>query len=95
MIVDPWDDNPVTGPAIVLMAGDGPRVEIQCGRPATPVCPDSWIWAPDDSSLIGHKEEAGAADSYLIADPATGAVTEATILGKGAPTWQRLADGAP
>jgi len=95
MIVDPWDDDPVTGPAIVLMAGDGPRVEIQCGGPATPVCPDSWIWAPDDSSLIGHKEEAGAADSYLIADPATGAVTEATILGKGAPTWQRLADGAP
>ena len=86
----------VAAPAILPIAGDGSRIEIRCSSPGTSACPDAWVWAPDDSVLIGHAgEESGAADAFVVADPATGEVTAATVSGKGAPAWQRLASAAP
>jgi Tol biopolymer transport system component len=67
-----------------------PPVTLECESMGLASCPGDWSWSPDDAQLLGVLEESGAV-RYLLADPATGAVTEAPWSGTGDASWQPIA----
>jgi hypothetical protein len=81
--------------AIVSTDGDGEPIALACGPKTDIECAQSWIWSPDDSTLIGtaYRETPSGqfTEIYQQADPATGRVTELDWDGYGTPTWQRVA----
>ena len=84
---------------IVSMSGDREPVELACGGTKDiEDCPGSWIWSPDDSTLIGTsyvevdpQGDGALVARYFQADPVTGQVTELDWDGDGPPAWQRVA----
>ena len=75
--------------AVVGLDSSTPSVELDCAGVGLASCVGAWTWAPDDSVLLG----AVGPDQrrHLLADPATGIVTDAPWDASGPPTWQRLA----
>ena len=80
--------------AVVRIDGEGEPVELGCGLGMAIACAESWIWSPDDSMLLGTDSHEGLS-TYLLADPATGQVTELDLVGDGTPTWQRVTSADP
>jgi dipeptidyl aminopeptidase/acylaminoacyl peptidase len=86
-----------SGQQIVSTSGDGEAVELPCpprGEGSDDfVCPDLWIWSPDDSMLVGTVEDEIRGTSTFLADPATGQVTKLDWdVGLEDPQqWQRVA----
>jgi dipeptidyl aminopeptidase/acylaminoacyl peptidase len=82
---------------VVSTSGDGMAVEIACpprGEGSDDiVCPDLWIWSPDDSMLVGTFEDDIRGMQTFLADPATGVVTKLDWdVGLDDPqAWQRVA----
>jgi Tol biopolymer transport system component len=67
-----------------------PSVELDCRTVGLAACPEDWKWSPDDTQLFTAVEEESGAVRYLLADPATGIVTEAPWSGTGDASWQRV-----
>jgi WD40 repeat protein len=82
VVRSPTSTDPSERMQIVSERGDSAPVEIDCGPDA---CPGSWIWSPDDSTLLG-----ATTVGYVLADPATGQVTKLDWKAVGTPTWQRI-----
>jgi Tol biopolymer transport system component len=82
---------------IVSTSGDGEAVELACPPRGAGsddiVCPSVWTWSPDDSMLVGTVGDDIRPTRTLVADPATGKVTD---LGEDVDLedpeqWQRVA----
>ena len=69
------DTGGVNERTLVVPADDpSTGVELRCGE----TCADFWTWSPDDTRLFGSRfQEEDGTLLHLIADPATGTVTEA------------------
>jgi Tol biopolymer transport system component len=67
-----------------------PPVELDCRTVGLAACPEDWSWSPDDMQLFTAVDENGSS-RYLLADPATGTVTEAPWSGTGDASWQPVA----
>jgi Tol biopolymer transport system component len=78
----------------ILRVGDGSSVELQCGTNGPLPCADSWLWSPDDTTLLGMRTEEDGTVRHLLADPATGAVSTAPWVPGGGPSWQRAGSQA-
>jgi hypothetical protein len=73
------------------VAGDAPPVTIACEPTGDNKCPDSWIWSPDDTMLLGVAIADDGSTRYQLADPDTGRITPTDWTGTGPMTWQRKA----
>ena len=79
--------------AVVGIDPGTPAVELDCmAALGASSCPGTWSWSPDDKQLLGVVGDDQGANLYLVADPATGAVSTAPLEGlAGHPSWQRVA----
>jgi hypothetical protein len=70
-----------------MRSREGERVQLACGLEMTIDCPESWIWSPDDSVLIGvHPRETSSI--YIQADPDTGQVIVLRWVDVGTERWR-------
>lgn len=76
--------------AVVSTDGTSGSVELACPAIGGGTCGDGWSWSPDDGSLLGGLDLDQASARYLLADPATGRVTEVPWSASGAGSWQRV-----
>jgi hypothetical protein len=90
VVVDVPGDDSHQRSVVVPIDGEGEPVELTCGLGMKIGCAGSWIWSPDDSTLIGTVPHE-TSSTYLQADPATGRVTELDWVDVGTPAWQRVA----
>ena len=75
--------------AVVPIDGTGTGVELTC--PAIGgTCGDRWTWSPDDASLLGVIGADGPTAHHVLADPATGIVTDTPWPAGGDSSWQRV-----
>jgi Tol biopolymer transport system component len=90
---DDYDGEGDERVAVFALDPATPSVQLDCRTVGLAVCPESWDWSPDDTQLFTVTpvgDESGAV-RYLLADPATGTVTEAPWSGTGDASWQRVA----
>ncbi len=70
---------------------DGTSVPLACGAGHEVRCPGDWNWSPDDTILTGTLVTDDGTVSYVVADPATGAIRDAGWTGDSGGSWQRRA----
>jgi Tol biopolymer transport system component len=87
---DDYDGEGDERVAVFALDPATPPVEVDCGTVGLAVCPEDWKWSPDDTQLFSIVEDENGSIRYLLADPATGTVTEAPWSGTGAASWQRV-----
>jgi Tol biopolymer transport system component len=75
---------------VLPVEGTGPSVELTCPALGVGNCGDNWIWSPNDDSLLGSVGTAGVPTRYVMADPATGTVTQMPWSATGDGSWQRV-----
>jgi hypothetical protein len=84
-------DGAIERTVVVPIDGSGGAVELVCPTLSVANCGDGWSWSPDDGSLLGGLDMDTPSARYLIADPATGRVTEMPWTANGEGSWQRVA----
>jgi dipeptidyl aminopeptidase/acylaminoacyl peptidase len=77
---------------IVQSDGSGTGVEVDYDGVINGECCATWIWAPDDSAIIGAPLDlSGRQTGQLIIDPVTGRAGPTRWISSDDPTWQRIA----
>ena len=79
-----------TGPRWSRSTGPVRSVELMCPALGGGTCGDGWTWSPDDASLLGVIDADGPSAHYVLADPATGIVTDTPWPAGGDSSWQRV-----
>ncbi len=76
--------------AVVSIDGTGGSVELVCPEIGGGTCGGGWSWSPDDASLLGSLDADTPTARHVLADPATGRVTEMPWSASGEGSWQRV-----
>ena len=79
-------------PAAVPVDGSATGVEIPYPGGMSPTDTTAWVWAPDDSSILGTPADiSGTALDQVLLDPVDGTFRTLAWNSVSAPSWQRLA----
>lgn len=92
IIVDRAYDPALSKERIAVVPIDKSRrsLELDCPTLGGGTCGDAWTWSPDDASLLGVIGADGPSAHYVLADPATGIVTDTPWPAGGDSSWQRV-----